>query len=161
MLLKPFTSGNFHEWFMCFDICSDANKWNDEVKAVKLPTLLEGEALASWLELSTEMKKTYAKAKEVILAARTSTRFSALEGGSGRGKWFPVKCCQCSWTILSNYWIKPCLDSTPKQKSIKPCLDSAPKQKSIKPCLDSTPKQKSNYCYTSLWWAFPRQSANN
>ena len=31
-------------------MCSDAKKWNDETKAVKLPKLLEGEALASWME---------------------------------------------------------------------------------------------------------------
>ena len=63
-LPKPFASGNIHKWFVRFDVCSDANKWDDETKAVKLPTLLEGEALAAWLELSTEAKKTYAKTKK-------------------------------------------------------------------------------------------------
>ncbi|KAL5503287.1 hypothetical protein EMCRGX_G010213 [Ephydatia muelleri] len=52
------TSNRFREWFVRCDICSDANKWNDETKAVKLPKLLEGEALASWLELSAEVKKS-------------------------------------------------------------------------------------------------------
>ena len=32
------------------DLISAAHDWKDEVKAVKLPTLLEGEALAPWLE---------------------------------------------------------------------------------------------------------------
>ena len=51
-LPKPFASDNIPEWFTRFDICSNANKWNDDKKVVKLPTLLEGEALAAWLDLS-------------------------------------------------------------------------------------------------------------
>ena len=78
-LPKPFTSGNIHEWFVHFDICSDTNKWDDNKKAVKLPTLLESEALAVWLELSTEAKKTYAKTKKELLAAMTSMSFTTLE----------------------------------------------------------------------------------
>ncbi len=35
---------------------TELNDWNDETKAKKLPTLLEGEALAIWLEL-TEAEK--------------------------------------------------------------------------------------------------------
>ena len=34
-----------------FCICSDANGWDKKLRAVKLPTLLEGEALATWLDL--------------------------------------------------------------------------------------------------------------
>ena len=41
---KPFSSGDVVEWCQRFDLCSDANKWEDEVKAVKMPTLREGEA---------------------------------------------------------------------------------------------------------------------
>ena len=63
-LPKPFASGNIHDWFVRFDICSGTNRWDDETKAVKLPTLLEGEALAEWLELSNKaVFKAYAKAK--------------------------------------------------------------------------------------------------
>lgn len=78
-LPKPFASGNIHEWFVRFDICGDANKWDDAIKAVKLPTLLEGEALAAWLELSTEAKKTYAVTKKELMAAMTPTSFTTLE----------------------------------------------------------------------------------
>ena len=46
---KPFSSGDAAEWFLRFDICSAANDW--KVKAVKLPTLLEGEALVDQLLL--------------------------------------------------------------------------------------------------------------
>ena len=51
---KSFSSGDVSEWLRRFEICSKANKWNEETKALKLPTLLEGEALAVWLELSEE-----------------------------------------------------------------------------------------------------------
>ena len=43
---KPFPSGDATKWFKRFEICSKANQWNNVKKAVKLPTLLEGEALA-------------------------------------------------------------------------------------------------------------------
>ena len=54
---KPFASGDVTEWFQRFDICCKANGWNSETKALKLPTLLEGEALAVWLELTEEQQK--------------------------------------------------------------------------------------------------------
>ena len=63
-LTKPFASGNISEWFTRFDICSDANEWDNDKKVVKLPTLLEGEALAAWLDLSLEDRKEYKTVKE-------------------------------------------------------------------------------------------------
>jgi len=56
-ILKPFVTGDVTEWFQRFEICYTANTWNDDVKVVKLSMLLEGEALAVWLELSDEDKK--------------------------------------------------------------------------------------------------------
>ena len=51
-LPSSFAAGDPTEWFMQFEICCNANEWSDVVKARKLPTLLEGEALAVWMELS-------------------------------------------------------------------------------------------------------------
>jgi len=51
---KPFSSRDVSEWLRQFEICSKANKWNEETQALKLPTLLEGEALAVLLELLEE-----------------------------------------------------------------------------------------------------------
>ena len=50
-----FVDGVAQEWFQHFEIYA-VNEWNDATKLLKLPTLLEGEALAVWLELSTESK---------------------------------------------------------------------------------------------------------
>ena len=51
---KSFSSGDAAE---CFDISSAANKWSEETKVLKLPTLLEGEALAIWLALDEDVQK--------------------------------------------------------------------------------------------------------
>ena len=40
-----FSSGNVREWFLRFEICSKTNKWSKETMSLKLPQLLEGEAL--------------------------------------------------------------------------------------------------------------------
>ena len=43
------------------------NQWNDATKAVKLPMLLEGEALAIWLGLSEEEQDNFIVAKEKLM----------------------------------------------------------------------------------------------
>eukprot|EP00731_Ephydatia_muelleri_P021178 Em0013g905a len=78
-LPKPFASGNVREWLTRFDICSDANGWDEKVRAVKLPTLLEGEALATWLDFSDDERKNYGIVKEKLTAAMVSTSFTTLE----------------------------------------------------------------------------------
>ena len=65
---KPFTSGDANEWFKRFEICSKANKREDASKALKLPTLLKGEALTIWLEMSEEVQGRYEDTKKEIKA---------------------------------------------------------------------------------------------
>ena len=56
---RPFESENITEWLGRFKICAKANGWDAAVKAVKLPTLLEGEALAVWLDFTKEEQSDY------------------------------------------------------------------------------------------------------
>lgn len=76
---KSFCDGDAREWFQRFEICSKANQWNDATKALKLPTLLEGEALAVWLELSDAQKADYKVAKEQLTTKMAPTEFVSLE----------------------------------------------------------------------------------
>ena len=62
-LPRPLSEGDPTEWFLKYEICCVANEWSDELKAKKLPTLLEGEALAVWLEMTTEQQGSYERAK--------------------------------------------------------------------------------------------------
>ena len=77
-LPKPFATGDAVEWFQRFEICSRANEWNDNKKALKLPTLLEGEALAVWVELTDEEQKDYAATKKKIIDAIMPMQFVSL-----------------------------------------------------------------------------------
>ena len=76
---KPFASGDATEWFKRFDICSTANNWNNATKVLKLPTLLEGEALAIWLELGEREHSDYGTARSRILEAMTPMGFVSLD----------------------------------------------------------------------------------
>ena len=78
-LPKPFASGDVHEWFQRFEICCRANSWNAATQALKLPMLLEGEALAVWLELSEEQQKDYTATKEKLLSAMMPMKFVSLD----------------------------------------------------------------------------------
>lgn len=78
-LPKLFASGDVAEWFMRFDICGRANEWDDATMALKLPTLLEGEALANWLGLSANDQGDYKIAKEKLTRKMTPLVFISLE----------------------------------------------------------------------------------
>ena len=78
-LPKPFSEGNPVEWFQRFEICCNANEWNDGMKAKKLPTLLEGEALATWLELSEEQKASYTDAKAKMIERLGPMQFVSMD----------------------------------------------------------------------------------
>ena len=67
------------EWFSRFEICCKANDWDAATQAVKLPTLLEGEALAVWLELSEDDQRDYGKAKKAIKSKLLPMTFTALD----------------------------------------------------------------------------------
>ena len=57
---KSFEDGDASEWFKKFYICSKVNiGMGDAMKALKLLTLLEKEALATWLQLSEEEQADY------------------------------------------------------------------------------------------------------
>ena len=75
---RPFATGDPIEWFQKFEICSKANSWDAAKMAIKLPALLEGEALAIWLELSDEEQGTYDTAKENLITKMTPAGFISL-----------------------------------------------------------------------------------
>ena len=56
-----------------------SNDWGNDLKAKKLPTLLEGEPLAIWLELSEEQQANYETAKAKIIKAMVPVRFVSLD----------------------------------------------------------------------------------
>ena len=72
-LPKHFASGDAHDWFKWFDICCRANGWDAATKALKLPTLLEGEALTIWLDLEEEQQSNCDTAKQQSNISSTTT----------------------------------------------------------------------------------------
>ena len=65
---RPLAEGDPTDWFLKYETCCVLNFWGDEVKAKKLPTFLEGEPLAIWLELSKEQQGSYETAKAKAMA---------------------------------------------------------------------------------------------
>ena len=83
-LPHPFSDGDPVEWFKRYDICCKANGWDDDARAAKLPTLLEGEALAVWSELSEQDQSTYSTARRRIKEAMAPIAFVSLSGFNQR-----------------------------------------------------------------------------
>ena len=66
-LPKSFSGGpDFDQWIQKFEICGTANGWDTATQAKKIPTLLEGEALMTFLEISEDDKKDYTKIKDIL-----------------------------------------------------------------------------------------------
>ena len=76
---RPFQAGDITEWLLRFEICSKANGWDAAKKALKLPTLLEGEALAAWTELTEEEQADYAATTKQLKKKLSPLEFSSLE----------------------------------------------------------------------------------
>ena len=101
-LPKPFSSGDVSEWFRRFEICSKANKWKEDTQALKLPTLLEGEALAVWLELSEAEQANVEIAKGKLKEKMMPMKFLFLDQFHAR-KLHPGDHSRSSLMISSNY----------------------------------------------------------
>ena len=71
-LPKVFACGDIEEWLSRYDICASANGWNDEANALRIPTLLEKEALAIFLDISEEDRKVYENVKQALVKALIS-----------------------------------------------------------------------------------------
>lgn len=84
-LPKTFANGDISEWFKRFEICCAANEWNNASKALKLPTLLEGEALAVWLELSKDERANYEDAKKGMIKKMAPQSFVCMIDFHKRG----------------------------------------------------------------------------
>ena len=49
---RVFSSGDIEEWLQRYEICASDNNWKEEEKALRIPTLLEKESLAVYLNLN-------------------------------------------------------------------------------------------------------------
>ena len=77
-LPKQFSDGNPVKWFTKFEICCTMNGWEDDVKAERLPTLLE-EVLAAWLELNEDEQKSYKDAEAKIIERINPVQFVSID----------------------------------------------------------------------------------
>ena len=78
-LPRPFSEGDPNDWFQKYKIYCKANEWGDELRAKKLPNLLEGNALAIWLEMTIEQKGTYQMVKSRIVERMTPIHFVSID----------------------------------------------------------------------------------
>ncbi|KFD46857.1 hypothetical protein M514_12262 [Trichuris suis] len=68
-LPRPFENGNFTEWLLKFDLSANANGWDDAVKRLKLPTLLEREAFLVYRSVCPDNCKSYRELVEALKSA--------------------------------------------------------------------------------------------
>ena len=68
------------KWLQKYKNFCDSNEWEDATKA----TVLEREALAIWLELTTEEKASYATSKGKIITKMAPMRFMSLNDFSAQ-----------------------------------------------------------------------------
>uniref|UniRef100_A0A5S6R1E0 CCHC-type domain-containing protein n=1 Tax=Trichuris muris TaxID=70415 RepID=A0A5S6R1E0_TRIMR len=75
VLPPTFRDGDFQLWIKRFEICADANCWNSQTRALRLPTLLDGEAFMVYNSLEAETRGSYTELKRALC--------SALQPGAG------------------------------------------------------------------------------
>ncbi|KAL5481615.1 hypothetical protein EMCRGX_G021810 [Ephydatia muelleri] len=126
---KPFASGDAGEWFKRFEICCKANAWDEKAKVLKLPTLLEGEALATWMELSEDEQGDYGAAKQKMIERMVPASFVSWTDFSS-ADFDREKHYHCTFTNSNGYWTKR--------------------------CLVSMQLHALRYCYTNLWKDYQR-----
>ena len=67
-LPEPLQDDNARSWFKRFEVCCDANGWNEAKRLVRLPTLLKGRAWAIYEVLTEAQTDTYDHVKEALLS---------------------------------------------------------------------------------------------
>ena len=82
-LPQPF-SGDPVKWFQRYDICCKANGWDEDARAAKLPTLLEGEGLTVWSELKQNQQVDYDRARWLIIEKMAPGGFVSLSNFNQR-----------------------------------------------------------------------------
>ena len=63
---RPFASGDVYEWLQKLKSSAKQMGWTHGTKALKLPTLVEGEAHVVWLELTESEQADHEVAKKTL-----------------------------------------------------------------------------------------------